>query len=143
MAKKNKIPKRVPVRVSLNAVAILVAFVGLSFPVVAQSPADLISTGRAMVAATGATLTVGVAENPYNTLAQQLTVKQLSLQEREAQVDAREAALKRPRLGDIFGFASFVMSILLLVLIGLNFYMDWRRGGRQLLARNKFQVDLR
>lgn len=142
MSRKKKLATRVYTRTQLNALGIFVAFLGLVHPLLVQSPHGIAANVGAMAAATGATLTVGVAANEYNTLAQQLSVKQLSLQEREEALRAKETRYAGLSLGDLFGLASFVLSIILCALIGLNFYMDWRRG-RKIMRPGKFQVDLR
>ena len=126
---------------SINAAGLLVAFIGVSFPFSMQSPGRVLSGVQSFVASAGATLTVGVAENPYNTLAQQLSVKQLSLEEREAALKAREEKQGFFARSDLFSIASFILSVVLLILVGLNFYMDWRRGRKKVIS-GKFQVDL-
>ncbi len=127
-----------------TGVALLVAALGFTYPLFAQSPARLAQVAVSMTASADATLSANIPENPYNSLAQQLTVKQLSLQEREAELAAKEARNNVPSLGEMFGFASFVLSILLCVLVGLNFYLDSRRSRKGLgLANGRFQVDLR
>lgn len=87
----------------------------------------------------------GVAENPYNSLAQQL-------QEKEDELAAREAALATKELsnestnslfGSLGGWSLFVSSILLILLL-VNFYFDIRRsrqrdGGK----RTTYSIDLK
>lgn len=142
MSRKKKLAMRVYTRTQLNALGIFVAFLGMVHPLLVQSPHGIVMNAGAMAAATGASLTVGVPANQYNTLAQQLSVKQLSLEEREEALKARETRFAGLGLGDMFGLASFVLSIILCILVGLNFYMDWRRG-RKNLRPGRFQVDLR
>ncbi len=60
---------------------------------------------------------IKVPENPYNTLAQQLKEKEITLQERE-KILAQKEALITSTVFSLIGF--------LFVLIILNFYFDWR-----------------
>lgn len=73
-------------------------------------------------------VSAGVAANEYNTLAQ-------AIFEKEAEVNAREAALAEREMAVMNGsekdtkLVAIVLSVgfLLLVLILLNFYLDWKR----------------
>lgn len=142
--KANRVASKKSASNVLSAVAIVVACVGLSYPLLTETPQRIAGVAISMAASADATLTVSVPENQYNTLAQQLTVKQLSLQEREAELNAREARNNKPSLGEIFGFISFLLSVLLCMLIGLNFYLDSRRVRRDTgIMGKRFQVDLR
>ncbi len=60
---------------------------------------------------------IKVPENPYNTLAQQLREKEISLEEREKILTRRESII----MGTVFGFMIFLFLLLI-----LNFYFDWR-----------------
>jgi hypothetical protein len=143
MSKQKKAAERKSARIGLNSVALLVAIVGISYPLFTQSPQGIAQNAVTMVGAVGADLTVGVAPNPYNTEAQALAQKQLSLQEREAQLNTREAADTAPQIGAMLGFVSFFLSLLLCALVGLNFYLDSRRGRKLSPLGRRFQVDLR
>lgn len=83
---------------------------------------------RQLGAAVGAS--AGVAANEYNTLAQALLKKEAEVNEREASLAEREAAVlagaseKDTKLV----FLILTIGILLFFLILLNFYLDWRRN---------------
>lgn len=82
---------------------------------------------RELGAAVGAS--AGVLPNEYNTLAQALLKKEAEVNQKETALSLREAAVlgqgseKETKL--IFVVLS--VGVLLLVLILLNFYLDWRR----------------
>lgn len=92
-----------------------------------------------------AAVTASVPENPYNTLAMQLDARATSLDEREAALRDREGVRNVIGvLGDYMGFASFFLSITILLLLSYNFYLDARRGiVRPLAIPERFKVDLR
>lgn len=96
-----------------------------------------------MFAGTGAALSAVVPANPYNTLAQQFAEKEQELNDREAMLAEREAKNVGPSAGGIFGVLSFAFSLVLLALIGVNFYLDSRRGKKTPTLSSKFSVDLR
>jgi hypothetical protein len=126
---------------SLNFVAALVAVAGLFAPFATTSPTIVLDDMHAMLGAAGATLSASVPSNPYNTIAQQLADERRLLDEREADLLARE---NTPiSAGEIFGFAGFVISIALFILIGVNFYLDSRHGRKPTVLSRKFVVDLR
>ncbi len=85
----------------------------------------------------------GVAENPYNTLAQQLEEKEAELRAREAALDAQS---REPVAGGTpfpFGLVSFFLSLGVLVLVALNFLFDWRRTRNGQPGRQNYSVNLR
>jgi len=84
------------------------------------------------------------ARDPYNTLAAQLAEKEAQLNEREAAVAAGSVntAANNLSLGEILGASSFFISIILLILVAMNFYFDAKRGKSLTLPR-KYFVDLR
>jgi hypothetical protein len=125
----------------LNLAGIGVAAFALTFSVTVTSPEKfLFDAQNLFAAAVGAQ--AAVPENPYNTLAQQLEDRERALEEREtAQGTSPEQA---PLANNTWAFVSFGLSVMLFVLVGLNFYLDTRRGSRvaQLLTR-RYSVDLR
>jgi|GEM_PF-1719299 len=127
--------------VPLNALALGVAISGFFIPIFTQSPAGLIDDAKSMTAGSGATLSAAVPENPYNTLAQQLDQKEQALNDREAVLNAREPA-SSVSMGDFFGFVSFILSLLLCGLVGLNFYLDSHRGKKHSVISGRYSVDL-
>lgn len=82
----------------------------------------------------------GVPENPYNTLAQQLQAK-------EDELVARERALQSGSLSEDgafpFGIASFAVSLGVLVLLAINFILDWRRSKFLSRASMSYSVNLK
>jgi hypothetical protein len=85
---------------------------------------------RQLGAAVGAS--AGVAANEYNTLAQALSQKESEIGQREASLVEREAAVlaEASEKDTKLVFLILSVGILLLCLILLNFYLDWR--GRQI-----------
>lgn len=89
---------------------------------------------RALLAQVG--VAVGIAPNPYNTLDAQLTAKQAQLDEEQADLAAREAAFASTTasttpMSNPSTVWYLVMALgVLAFLVGLNFYMDWRRSQR-------------
>ena len=131
------------ISIPLNALAIGVALGGFVLPLATQSPQNLVEDAQSMLAASGSTLSAEVPPNPYSDLAQQLDQKEQALNQREEALSQRASALSRPSIGEIFGFISFALSIILFVLLGVNFYFDSRRSKRPSFLSTKFSVDLR
>ena len=79
-----------------------------------------------------ASVTAGVVANPYNTLAQALSKKEIELETREAEIAAKEAAAQNLRnnigSGSLVPIVALGAALLLLFLILLNFYLDWKRS---------------
>lgn len=132
---------KIRLSVPLRPIALGVALGGMLLPVLMQTPERITRNAENMLAGAGATLSASVPENPYNTLAQQLQEEQAALDEREAALNEKESDIG-PSAGEIFGVMSFVMSVVLLGLLGLNFYMDSRRNRKPGIS-SKFSVDLR
>lgn len=82
---------------------------------------------RQLGAAVGAS--AGVLPNEYNTLAQSLLKKEAEVNQREAALAEREAAVMRQgnEKDTKLVFVVLSVGVLLLILILLNFYLDWRR----------------
>jgi hypothetical protein len=140
--KKNTIRGILKKDVPLNMLALGIAVSGFLIPLFTQSPLGLADGAKAMLAGSGATLSADVPPNPYNTLADQLHQKEQELNDREAALNARETPPSVLNQGNIFGFISFILSLMLCILIALNFYLDSRRGRRRGLAPGKYSVDL-
>ena len=96
--------------------------------------ASPIVIGKYFIAQVGSAVgvTVGVAPNPFNTLAQQLKEKELALADREKELQQEEAAFgkkidkKLATQNKIFLYLLIVGGILALLVL-LNFYLDYRR----------------
>lgn len=82
---------------------------------------------REFVAAVGAS--AGVLPNEYNTLAQSLFQKETEVNQRERALAEREAEVMREGSRKDTLLISLALSVgfLLMVLILLNFYLDWKR----------------
>jgi hypothetical protein len=86
----------------------------------------------------------GVEPNPVNTLAQQLKEREASLGEREQllnQLEERNVA--KNASNNTIAFISLGGSLLLFLLVGLNFYLDTKRRRDQRAAPGKFSIDLK
>ncbi len=75
------------------------------------------------------TMSVGVAENPYNKVALQLKLKQEQLELKEKELAIREAELRKKTMPLNTKILLFVAGgiLVLFVLILLNFYFDFKR----------------
>lgn len=106
--------------------AVVIALALFIFATSVDSPRVLVYTAASMVGAGAVGMSAGVAPNPDNTVAAQLAQKQ-------AELDAREGALRAGEGGSLTGTralaaASFITSVLVLVLVAGNYYLDFRRG---------------
>jgi hypothetical protein len=97
---------------------------------------------HAMFGASGAALSAEVPPNPYNTLADQLAQKEQQLNDREAAMNAQAAKPSFLSSGNLFGFISFLLSLILCALLALNFYLDAKRGKKGNPLAAKYSVDL-
>ena len=119
-------------KVALPYVALLIAL-ALIAHVPVFSSTNGVATNIVQHMANVIGMSVGVPENEYSRLAQDLKARSTELTEREKQIDAREQAFReivieenskqtRFVVGIIFG-----ITVLLVSLIGLNFYFDRKR----------------
>jgi predicted PurR-regulated permease PerM len=104
---------------------LLVALVSASPDVIARRTLEMYT--NALVG-----ISVGIAENPYNQIAQQIADREGELTERETSLVASEQALQR-RENSIewkatLAVYSMALSIILFILVGFNFYRDWQRS---------------
>lgn len=85
-------------------------------------------------------ISVGVGENQYNTIAQQLDEWGRELSDREKEISERELLLSNARESGNTTSDIFIMAIglLLLVLIVMNFVLDWRRYETRSKERDLF-----
>ena len=128
MLKKKRTHKRKKQKLSLFALALVVAGSGFLYGVVDISWHDL-SLGESQAASANISLSADVAPNPDNTLAADLQAKQLQLDVREANLSAREKNANSFLSTNFFSLLSLFLSSVLFVLIGLNFYLDVGRRG--------------
>lgn len=80
---------------------------------------------------------VGVAPNPYNTLASELDQEQTQLTQEKADLDARETALASSTVAATTAspavwYLTLAIAILALLVLA-NFYFDWRRAQRDIM----------
>ncbi len=116
--------------------ALGIAVLLLAYGVYDGGPQTFASAGKSLLATASVSISAAIPETPENTIAAQLAAK-------EARLARQEAALaQRAEPRDIFGVASFVMSMILFLLVGANFYLDLHRryGG---IIPAAYAVDLR
>ena len=123
----------------INATALLIASLLFGFAVLTSTPDSLRENMHDTLAAVGVSLSV--VPNQYNTVAQQLDAKAAQLNQQEAQLNARtQVSNVQITTNNRYGFYSLCMSAVLLVLVSLNFYFDYRR---RVAPRRTYSVDLR
>jgi hypothetical protein len=83
----------------------------------------------------------GVPANEYNTLAADLAAKEAELTARERALGSAPATPPERSMGDWFGVAAFGVSALVLVLLLVNFYGDYRRAYRD-RSRGIYEIHL-
>jgi hypothetical protein len=96
------------------------------FVVAVQSSPTTVSRVPLMFGSAVIGVSASVAPNADNTLAAELA-------RREAELDAREAALEKEGLGtmnQLFAQYSLMASAALFGLLALNYILDWRRGAK-------------
>jgi predicted PurR-regulated permease PerM len=129
----------------VNAIGILVALPAIGYSFYLATPVSLAQNGERLLADAGVSMSADVPANPYNTLAAQLDTEQAALDQRAATLNAQESAINQQNSSaSDWGLASIGISVFLLILVSLNFYLDMRRRRPQTdpLAK-KFLVDLR
>ncbi|MBP9757435.1 MAG: hypothetical protein KBD06_02435 [Candidatus Pacebacteria bacterium] len=127
MARKKKHAFRDEMEV-VRRMAIVMALVLFIYATSIASPKVLVQDAGSMLGSAVVGMTVGVEPNPYNTAAVQLAAKQNEL-------EAREELLRAQEGGSVAGTrmlaaGAFVTSILVLLLVAANYYMDWKRARR-------------
>ncbi len=107
---------------------VVIALVLFMYATSVAPPSTLARDAISMVGAGAVGMTAGVAPNPDNTLAAQFDAKQRELEAREATVGAQiGGSLTSTR---VLAAASFCISLIVLVLVSLSYYMDFRRSRR-------------
>ncbi len=112
----------------IRRTVVVIALVLFIYATSIDSPRALVQTAGSMVGSAVVGMSAGVEANPYNKVAAELSQKQ-------SELDAREAALNASPGGSLAGTrglaaASFCISIIVLILVAANYYMDFRRGRR-------------
>jgi len=109
------------------------AFLFLVYASLTLTPTTLKSNANDMLAAAGIGVEAAVPANPYNTLAAELAAKEARLNQEQAALNASGYGMtpgtaKAFALSpDRYGFYSLCVSILLFILVAVNFYYDVRR----------------
>lgn len=106
------------------------------YAVYGGAPQVFITSGSAMLAQTVIGASASVVANPYNSAVEQIATKEAELDAREQQIANREKPLKtEPTQAVDLSMYSFALSCALLLLVGMNFYFDWKRGrGRKITS---------
>jgi hypothetical protein len=92
------------------------------------SPKVFVRDVQSVVASAVVTSTAGVDSNPYNTLAAQLKDKEVTLNKREQQLNTAAQKVSNDSFAaDSIAWVSLAVSAALFVLVGFNFYFDYRR----------------
>lgn len=123
-----------------HIVGIFAAAFLFAFSVAVETPTLLLSDAQHMLASVG--VSAAIAPNPYNSVAEQLSNKEKVLMQKEADLTKREQALvvrEQTPLSKA-GVASLALSVLLTVLIGINFYLDAKRRNK---ASVQYSVSLK
>ncbi len=121
---------------------LFIALVLMTYALSLASPQMLANTAGQLVANAMVGMNAGVLPNEFNSLAQALQDKETELKEREARLGGVEIE------GGMFStntlaVASLAVSILLVILVGLNFFFDLRRGRRNTAFMGSVPIDLR
>ncbi len=141
---RKRITKKKKSLINVNMIALAVAVPLFAYAFFLVPPMTLAHDMRATLTATAVGATAGVDPNPINTLAQQLKEKETSLDQREqvlSQIEERIVA--KNSSNNMIAFMSLGGSLLLFLLVGLNFYLDTKRHRDQRVAPGRFSVDLR
>ena len=123
---------------SVNLLLLSLGLFLLSFSILTTAPQRFALSTERFLAASTVSLGAGVGSTPENTLMSQLQQRAQELGDREAQFDARQQGGFPQRLG----MYSFYISMLVLVLVAVNFYFDMRRRSPMQRA-DRLSVDLR
>lgn len=123
-------PRRTIISIALTLSFLSAAFIFL-WVVFNAGP---VATGKYLAAQVGSAIgvTVSIPPNPFSTLAQQLKEKEFVLSDKEQELQQKEAALKtqsnqEQNAQNKILLSLFVLGGILLSLILLNFYLDYRR----------------
>lgn len=120
----------------INGTILFVATFLFGYAVFSAGPAALVRNAKDSLAAVG--ISASIAPNEYNSVAQQLAEKEARLNREQADL----AAQQRNNPSSRYAFYSLCVSILLFILVAINFYFDIRRGSTT-GKRARLSVDLR
>lgn len=136
--------QRASVRQEIRALGAFVAVGAMTYAVFVNGPSLIATQTGGMLASATVSISAAIPPNPYNTLAHDLAAKEASLTEREAALATRENSTSVSGVsgGVPWGALSFVLSLSLLILLVINFYLDMRRGV-QMTGGPALSIDLR
>lgn len=123
-----------------HIVAIFSAAFLFAFSMAVEAPSLILLDAQHMLASVG--VSAAVEQNPYNAVAEQLSMKENKLNAQQAALDEREKQLAQREnspLG-LVGVFSMSTSILLAAALAINFYLDYRRQKR---ASTSYAVSLK
>ncbi len=127
----------------VRGMSLSVAVILLAYSVSLFTPAIIASNIEHMLANAAVGVSMGVAPNPYNTLAAELAAMEKDLGEREQRVLTLEEELRASQsIEKYLAYGSLALSTCLFMLVGLNFYMDSRRREQKVPVQD-FAVNLR
>ena len=131
MRKRARVRRAYTIGVATFALALLL------YAVQVAPPQALLRAAPSMLGSAAVGITVGVAENPYNRLAQQLEAKEDELAAREQRLSGADRGPTEGFFDERMAVISFCISIALFVLLILNFYFDWHRERRKKLEMQR------
>lgn len=136
--------KKKKTSISVNAIALAVATPLFVYAFFLVPPATLAHDVRAALTATAVGASAAVEPNPINTLAQELKDKEVALDQREQVLSQLEDQIvAKNSSSTTIAFISLGGSLLLFLLVGLNFYLDTKRRRDPRAAPSRFSLDLR
>ena len=112
------------------------------YSAVLGAPREVLVRTNAMLANATIGTSAAVEPNSYNSLAQQLTDKETELASREKNLAQQENRVPQSMPTNL-SLYSFLMSLLLAILVGVNFYFDWRRGRSAVTQDTRSVINLR
>ncbi len=122
-------------RVSLLVTAFLLVFdSGILFPVTKQLSQNTFS----YLGSVGSGVFASVPQNEINTLTAQISERERTLDAREASIRDREIAARDFETSSSGDYSTYIMSVILfviLVLLVLNYVMDFARNRKLLYAK--------
>ena len=127
--------KKKTVTIGVSALLIIIGTALLFFVFITTSPSSVVK--QYVIAITSQLgnaigVSVGVEENSFNKLAQELDAYEHVIKEREVDLNEREIILiekeEEIEKSNNLIFISLGVGILILILLLVNFYLDWKRG---------------
>lgn len=101
----------------------------LAYSTAAAPPSILTGPASDMFASSIVSMSAGVEQNPDNVLAAKLAQKEAELEAREASL-SQGGAVREVKESSLPVY-TFGLSIILFILVLLNYYRDWRRDRRE------------